>query len=50
MGCACKDRAKRSSGETYTITLPGGLKFTRSSKEAADRFAARHPGATVKKG
>lgn len=46
MGCACKNRGKR---ETYTVTLPGGLKVTKNSEKEATTFAGRHPGATVKK-
>jgi hypothetical protein len=46
MACACKGKAKR---ETYTVTLPGGMKVTKTSEAAATAFAARHPGSTVKK-
>jgi hypothetical protein len=47
VGCNCgRGRAKR---ETYKVKLPGGLEVTKSSEAAAVAFAAKHPGATVRK-
>lgn len=45
MGCACREKRER-----YTVQLPGGLKITKTSEAAALAFAAKHPGATVRKG
>lgn len=46
MACGCKGKAKR---ERYTVTLPGGLKVTKTSEAAAVAFSARHPGSKVAK-
>lgn len=45
MGCNCKKR----TGNRFQVTLPGGLKVTKSTEEAATAFAAKHPGSTVQK-
>lgn len=49
MACACKGNKAGAKRETYTVTLPGGLKVTKTSEAAAVAFAAKHPGAKVKK-
>lgn len=41
--CNCGNKKR----ETWIITTPGGLRVTRTSKAAADSFAAKHPGSTV---
>ena len=47
MGCSCgKGKAKR---ERYVVTLPGGLKVTKTSEAAAVSFSAAHPGSKVTK-
>jgi len=42
--CNCNKKL----GTRYKVVLPGGLTITKSSKEAADTYAAKHPGSTVK--
>lgn len=51
MACSCgKKRTGGAAASTsYTVKLPGGLKITKPSEAAALAFAAKHPGATVKK-
>lgn len=48
MACSC-GKGKTAKRENYTVTLPGGIKITKTSEAAAVAFAAKHPGATVKK-
>lgn len=43
--CSCN-----KNREKFTVTLKGGIKITKSTEAAAKAFAAKHPGATVKKG
>jgi hypothetical protein len=43
--CNC---GKNRIGTRYKVTLASGLSITKSTKEAADAYAAKHPGATVK--
>lgn len=45
MGCNCGG-GKR---ERWSVTLPNGLKVTKSSESAAKAFADKHPGATYVK-
>jgi len=45
MACACKGKNR----ERFTVVLPGGLRITKASEAEALRFAAKHPGSTVKK-
>jgi hypothetical protein len=45
--CNCgKNKANR---ERFQVVLPSGLKVTKNSETAAKEFAAKHPGAVVKK-
>jgi hypothetical protein len=44
MGCDCGKKRER-----WIVTLPGGMKITKSSEQAAKVFADRHPGATYAK-
>lgn len=48
--CSCKGKAKAAKSETYTVTMPGGMKITKPNEAAAKVFAAKHPGAKVTKG
>ena len=41
--CSCGKK------ERWIVTLSNGMKFTKSSEKQANDFAAKHPGATVKK-
>lgn len=41
--CSCKGKI----GDRYKVTLKSGLSITKTSKAAADAYAAKHPGATV---
>ena len=43
--CNC---GKNRISDRYTVVLKSGLKITKSSKAAAEAYAAKHPGATVK--
>jgi len=42
--CSCKGKIS----DRYTVTLKSGLKITKSNKAAAEAYAAKHPGATIK--
>lgn len=42
MGCGCGGKR-----EKFIVQLPGGVKITKTSRIAADQFAAKHPGARV---
>lgn len=42
--CSCKGKIS----DRYAVILKSGLKITKSSKAAAEAYAAKHPGATVK--
>jgi len=47
LACSCgKGKAKR---EKYVVTLPGGMKVTKTSEAAATSFSAAHPGSKVTK-
>ena len=46
--CSCRN--KGGARDKFTITLPGGLKITKTTQAAATAFAAKHPGSTVSKG
>jgi hypothetical protein len=43
--CSCGKKRER-----WIVTLPGGLKVSKSSESQANAFAAKHPGAIVQKG
>lgn len=45
MGCNCGGKKR----ERWTVTLPNGLKVTKSSEQEAKRFAGKHPGSTYVK-
>lgn len=40
MGCAC-NKSK------FKVRLPGGMEVAKPTEDAAKKFAAKHPGATV---
>lgn len=45
MGCACRNKNR----ERWQVVLPGGLKVTKSSEQAAKTLAAKSPPGTVVK-
>lgn len=44
MGCNCGSKRER-----WVVTLPNGLKVSKTSESLAAAFADKHPGATYKK-
>ena len=48
MACGCGKNKAKALNSRYKVTLPGGLSITKATKEQADAYAAKHPGATVK--